>query len=279
MFFCYNLKGGGSMTNRYTSLASLFIFLYIVGLSFLRYLDVVSVEITLILIVLLFIIFYLLVVLVSIDEKRKSIKPKDMVTKICDLDFLYFDENWEEFRQITHVYYYDKYQANSIKFKLEIEKTELLIDVIRYESPEIILKNRLFLDKAKSDPDFYNKAIIMSVYYLINGSTDLFTSVYGHFIDTVQDRPEFRIFHEQFYDINIYNEVISIDKTLLDMFHNFYNNQIDISDTVDKYLPKNRLHELIYVYAFYYYAKHIEDEKLVDDIKTEMDRLKELRMK
>jgi hypothetical protein len=189
--------------------------------------------------------------------------------------------NGVEAHEIMHNAYYEDITDYNVlvskERKREEKKLRLLIQILKVDHSDMLLDIRNFKDIPKSDPLFYEYAILYSVYFLLEDYIDDFMNTYGYFKKTIDMRPEKRVMNKAMNEIIAYDYFIEFDLNLLDLFYEFYLIGEEIDNRLWQYRPKNKLHELIYVNALYHYSKSINNTNLINDLESEYLKFKEIR--
>ena len=211
-------------------------------------------------------------------NRKEEFNPKNLKKAILDLDIENLGNVYNGFLNHFSNNYIPMNNTNRIAIRtLDKEGLEILLGLIDVNSADIILKRRKYLELNTSNTLFFQYTVLYSCYFLMNNEIDLFVEKYGEFRSKMYDRPEMRIMNQQLNEIDMYDTSIMIEYELLDIFHDFYSKNIDISKRVVTYAAPDRYHDMIHTYALYYYAKYIEDEQLVDDIYNKFQSFVSLR--
>ena len=161
--------------------------------------------------------------------------------------------------------------------KEDLDILEELIIILSKHPNLLYPKIDKFEKYNKTSSQFYRRAYIYFVHYLLEDNIPMFVYNYKEFQKDLGLRTEKRVLNMNLNEYKFLDKSIVFNKELIRLMYEYYELGLSIDDEILRINPKTKLDQMIYVIILYNYLKATENHKLIADIESEYQDLKNLR--
>ncbi len=158
--------------------------------------------------------------------------------------------------------------------KLRIEHlVVMLVKHPRY----FLLYRRQFEEMHQTSGKYYQLMHIYALSYLLDNDVTKFIIHYGHYKNTIAERPEVRIMGQLMSRISFGLDEYDVPEGLLNLLYIHYAKDKDVSKLITKFQPVCKLDEMVYTILLHYYWKNNENKAMLEDIEPEYQRFHQIK--